>query len=293
MALTDRSAAAASTPHVDVLIVNYRSASLTELAATSVQAPTHHIFVADNSGEFADAGSSSWAREVIVNPRNLLYAAANNQLYRLCDGEFVLLLNPDVEFSTYGVSRLVEALRERSDAWGAVPKLLNLDGTPQNYYRRLPTLPAMLADRMPPLRRVFRRAWQRHLYTDLDMNTPGVVQAPPGACLLLRRSSVGERLFDDRYPLFHQDADLARRMNPGGVCVYVPAATATHIKGASLSEERKHRPLAIAASYDRSALLYAKENLRGYWLVVLVVWARRLLTIVLQPILERRRDRVR
>lgn len=267
--------------HVDVLIVNYLSGDLTLLAAAAVQAPGVHIFIADNSGELQGTETLNFATKVIHNRVNVYYAKANNDLYRLCNGEFVLLLNPDVVCCASDLIGLVHELQFSPDAWGATPRLTNVDGSDQNYYRRLPTLQSMIADRMPAARPLLRSAWRNHIYVDLDMSKPGQVQAPPGACLLLKRSTAGPTLFDERYPLFFNDADLARRLNGKGICLYVSSVRVTHLKGASLAEERKRRRYAIARSYDLSAVQYARENIRGWQAVWIICSVRRVIGWIL------------
>lgn len=267
--------------HIDVLVVSYLSNELTQRAARAVAGPGTHIFVHDNSGDLDVDDIADLAKRIVSSEKNLFYARANNDLFALCDAPFVLLLNPDAYCTNSQLHILMAALEADEGAWGVAPMLVNPDGSVQRYYRRLPTTASILADRAPALRGILRRAWSAYLYEDLDVSQPGAVEAPPGACLLLRRDRVGEFLFDERYPLFFNDTDLARRLNRSGRCLLAPQVKVEHIKGACLVEERRVRPLAVARSYDESALTYARANLPYWPVLVPVVWFRRMVSAVL------------
>ncbi|HVB28067.1 MAG TPA: hypothetical protein VNE21_09180 [Mycobacteriales bacterium] len=246
--------------HVDVLIVNYRTGPLTERAAAALAGPGVHVFVRDNSGELLAPEAAPLPAVTVGDGRNVLYAPACNELYRLCDGDLVLLANPDVELTHTGLCDLVAALRTDPGAWGATPALRNPDGTAQEYYRRLPTPASMLADRLPPLRLPLAAAWRRHVYHDRSYLKDGVVEQPPGACVLLYREE--PELFDEAFALFFNDVDLARRRNATGRhCRFVGSVTAHHVRGASLAADRRLDRYRVARAYDAAALAYARRHL--------------------------------
>jgi GT2 family glycosyltransferase len=266
---------------VDVLTVNFRTPELVEQAVAAVAGPGTRVLVYDNSGDLAP--DEHRPTEVYGDGTNRLFAAANNALFAVSDAALVLLLNPDVVLAHRDLARLVRALEERPEAWGAAPALLNPDGSLQNYARRLPTLGALLADRCPPLRWFLRRQLDWYYCRDKDLSVSGVVDQPAAACLLLRRERVAGSLFDPSYPLFFNDTDLARRLNGSGPCLYVAAVQAVHQAGASIERARSEHRSWVRRQYDDSLLRYARANLRGWQVLVPIVLARRVVARHPQP----------
>ena len=74
------------------------------------------------------------------NDENRGFAAAVNQAYARSSGEFVLLLNSDVDLTPGSLSALVRFLLDHPDVAGVGPLYLNPDGSPQPFHFRLPDL---------------------------------------------------------------------------------------------------------------------------------------------------------
>ena len=266
---------------VDVLLVNYRTPELTLRAVRHLAGPDVSFFVRDNSGDVEAAALTAAAGTAPVRLRheggNSMYAAGNNELYALGNAPYVVLLNPDVELGRDALAVMVDGLLADDSVWAVTPRLLNLDGSAQEYYRRFPTLLTVLCDRVPPLRRVFSTTWSRHVYAGEQVHRNQYVESPPGACLMIDRSQTPIPLFDDRLRLFFNDTDLCLRMAQLGRRVsVVPGATARHARGASLAEARSDDRWLVARMYDADCLRYARKHLRGWPLVALVVGCRRL-----------------
>ena len=171
---------------------------------------------------------------LVRNPRNVGFAAAVNQAYRLATGRLVLLLNSDVRFPPGTLAAMVEFLRERPDAAGVSPLYLNEDGTFQQHYVQLPSFAAMLA-LVTALRRLpgFRRALHRFQMRGEDFTRPRRLAS--GSCMLVRREALGDGpIFDERFPIYWNDAILARRLAAAGHELWmIPYAAVTHTRGAS------------------------------------------------------------
>jgi len=262
------------TPSIDVIIVNYLTGDDAVAAAREVQGPATTIWIVDNSGEVLahpPTGSS-----VLGDGTNVMYAAASNLAYDRGVADLVLLLNPDVRIARSVVEQLATALSDDPGLWAVAPRLESPNGASQPYLRRLATTAALLADLVPPLRPVLRSSYERYLCRDVDLSSTALIDQPAAACLLVRRADVGVRLFDPAYPLFFNDADLARRMaGLGRRCLYLGGLAAEHTGGASIARERVRSGRWVSEEYDRSAARYARRNLRGGWLVGCVVPVRR------------------
>src|SRR5436190_2043970 len=90
---------------ISILIVSWNTRALTEACLDSLPAAladgeTYEVIVVDNA---STDGSQELLREraevtLVVNDRNVGYAAAVNQAYERSTGRYVLLLNSDIEF---------------------------------------------------------------------------------------------------------------------------------------------------------------------------------------------------
>ena len=262
---------------VDVLIVNYRTPDLTARAVQAVAGNSIRIRIWDNSDDCPTFDGA----EVYGDHRNRYFAEGNNRLFEMGHAPFVLLLNPDVELAPETLLVMVRRLAASPVAWGITPRLVDGDGLDQNYLHGMPTTAGLLCDRLPPLRPLFRKSYAeyRSLYADLRAVTR--VEQPPAAALLLRRSEQPPSgPFDEAYPLFFNDVDLARRLNAGGSCIYAGDLTAHHLGGASLRKAgARHEP--IGAMYDAALLHYARRHLgAGYVVLRVAVLIRRAIDTV-------------
>jgi GT2 family glycosyltransferase len=169
---------------------------------------------------------------LIANSRNLGFAAAVNQGFRVLECPYVLLLNPDAVIKTS-----LEPLRQACDVphvAGVGGMLLDPSGRPQVGFmvRKLPTaavltMEALLLNRVWPGNEVNRE----YRCLRLDYTVPQRVEQPAGAFLLIRRA-VWDELegFDERFwPLWFDDVDFCRRaIDRGYTFFFSPAAVAIH-----------------------------------------------------------------
>jgi len=241
---------------ISLLVINYRSANLAagaiRTARESSSAPLQ-VVVVDNSCQAEEAESLRPIADVVIAaPRNLGYAGGINAGRRACDGDVIVVSNPDVRFGDHAIDRLVD-----TDAAVAGPALFWDDA----YRWILP--PAELQTRSEVVGRVIAsrsRAWARRrdrrrflarvAFWSLDR--PSSVRALSGAVMAIRASAFDAAGgFDERFPLYFEENDFLRRVR--GEVVYVPAARCHHLynQSAAGSEE-------AAALYAKSELLYLR-----------------------------------
>jgi len=231
-------------PLVSILIVNWNTRELVLECLRSLPrqgaAPSYEVVVVDNGS--VDGSGEALAREdgitLIRNDRNLGYAAAVNQAYRRASGDFVLLLNSDVELTPTAFSALTQFLQANPSAAGVGPLYLNVDGSPQPFHFRFPTFTMTLANGGAIAGRLLpgsKRRLRRYRMLDDDFSRPRPVPQPSASCLLLRRSVLpDDHVFDERYPIFFNDVQLARSFAERGLPLWVtPAAQVVHHSHAS------------------------------------------------------------
>ncbi len=186
--------------------------------------------------------------------RNRGFACAVNEGVRLSQGEWVLLLNPDVTVTSEFLDKalaLTERLTEEEPSAGVVGfQLCNPDGGTQLSTGCFPTLARTLARLMLPR--------SRRKYNSPSLDRRSRVDWVTGCCLLVRRAC-WEQMggLDANFFLYYEDVDLCRRARAGGWSVwYEPSLSVVH-----------HRPLhgrAVPAHLrliTRHALLtYARKH---------------------------------
>lgn len=236
---------------ISLLVVNYRSAFLACDAIRTARAAssrTLQAIVVDNSEQAAEAEAlRGVADQVIVAPRNLGYAGGINAGRRACDGDVIVVSNPDVRFGERAIDLLVEA-----DAAVAGPALFWDDAyqwmlPPAELQTRAEVIDRVIASRSRAWarRRDRRRFFARVAFWSLDRATP--IHALSGALMAIRTSALDAAGgFDERFALYFEENDFLRRVR--GQVVYVPAARCQHLYNQS------------AGGSDEAASLYAQSE---------------------------------
>lgn len=226
-----------SAADLTVVIVNWNTRDLLadclHAIARTMQASgvlTIEVIVVDNAstdGSVALVQSQfPWAK-LIVNAKNIGFAAANNQAICMASSRYILLLNSDAVVHPSALVTLVGFMEGAPHAGACGARLLNGDGTLQ------PACHPMLTPGREFWRLIFLdRLWPRATYRigQWDTVTPRRVEVIKGACLLLRRAALDRvGLLDDDYFMYTEEVDLCYRLAQAGWELwYVPAAVVTH-----------------------------------------------------------------
>jgi GT2 family glycosyltransferase len=229
---------------VSILIVNWNTRELVlsclDSLPESVGGISCEVLVVDNGSIDGSGDVLEQRRDItlIRNTRNLGYAAAVNEAYRRSSGDFVLLLNSDVDLRPGALSFLTEFLSEHPSVAGVAPLYVNPDGSPQPFHFRFPTFTMTLLNGSSVLRWLHpgsTRLLREYRMLDDDFSRPRPVPQPSSSCLLLRRSLLpNDHVFDERYPIFCNDVQLARSFADQGLTLWViPDATVIHDAHAS------------------------------------------------------------
>jgi GT2 family glycosyltransferase len=271
-------------PLVTVAIITYNGRHLLDTVLESLRTQTfedYRALVVDNASR---DGTPEWLREhwpavqVIVHPRNLGVAASLNTCLRAAKGEYVLLLNNDVELEPRCMEELVAALSAHPEAGVVGAKLLDfsrrelLDGTGDVYSW------AGFA---------YRRGQGEFDHGQYDARRE--VFGACGAAAMYRRSAfeaVGP--FDEQYFAYGEDVDWAFRAQLAGYGArYVPSAVAYHIGSASLGprvseftlyQNWRNQIWVVAKNYPASALVrHAPDLILGQLAALLVAMHQRCL----------------
>jgi len=288
---------------VDVVVVCWNDRDKIAVALDSVFALPEveadpqfaRVVVSDNG---STDGSREYLRErygervtILENGANLGFAAACNRAFAATDSPYVYLLNPDAELRPGALAAIVAFMEAHPQAGIAGSRIYNRDGSIQESCGEFDTwLGAYLRSsawgEWPVLRRFANGAELRRW----GHKTERRVDLAVGAALCIRRTLL-ERIggFDERYFLYHEEVDFAKRAAAAGAeSWYVPSSEAVHegmgsARGQYSVEARKQasrRKYWIAHHgrpwyYALVAALVGRYVLYALALVALVVSVRR------------------
>jgi N-acetylglucosaminyl-diphospho-decaprenol L-rhamnosyltransferase len=201
-----------------------------------------------------------WAR-LVENPTNVYLSPAWNQGARETKAPWLLFLNPDTEWFHGTLADYVRAARAHPRAGIVGPMIRNPDGSVYPSGRRFPSVVDAVGHAfVSPFTR--RNPFTRRYEMDgWDRTTERVVDWVSGASMLMPREAYDEvGGFDEGFPLFAEELDIARRLaTRGWQVVFTPAVEVLHEIGVSRGRSR-----AIVRMHSRSIYrYYALHRARG------------------------------
>lgn len=221
------------------------------------------VFVVDNNSV---DGSVALIREkfpqviLVENKVNAGFSRANNQAIKLCQGKYVLLLNPDTVVQEDTFSKTLAFMDAHPDAGGLGVKMVDGKGNflPESK-RGLPT-PEVAFYKIFGLSRLFQRSkrFGRYHLTYLDKNKTHSIDVLSGAFMLLRKSTLDKiGLLDEDYFMYGEDIDLSYRIVLNGEKnYYFPETTIIHYKG----ESTKKSSINYVFVFYRAMAIFARKH---------------------------------
>jgi N-acetylglucosaminyl-diphospho-decaprenol L-rhamnosyltransferase len=254
---------------LSIVILNYNTRDHLRACLQSLGQPARtEVWVVDNASSDGSAdmveAEFPWA-SLIRAPRNGGYAYGNNLALRRCQGETILLLNPDTLLPPGGLDSLADKLRQHPEAGIVGPKLLRPDGSMHLACRRSFPTPPVAFYRLSGLSRLFPRSRRFGQYnlTYVDPDQAIEVDAVCGACLVIRRAVIDRiGLLDERFFMYGEDLDWCLRARLAGWAVrYEPGVVVRHQHGAA----SRKRVLRTTFHFFRAMdLFYRKHYVRRY-----------------------------
>lgn len=209
----------------------------------------------------SDNGSADGSREfigerygervqIIENGANLGFAAACNRAFERTSSTYVYLLNPDAELKNGALREIVAFMDSHPRSGIAGSRIYNLDGTIQrDAVGEFDTWAgAFLRSSAWGEWPMFRRYANGASLREWDFAAPRRVDIVIGAAMAIRRSvldAIG--LFDERFFLYHEEVDFAKRAaDAGWETWFVPQSEAVHegrasARGSYSVDARKQR----------------------------------------------------
>lgn len=272
-------------PTLSVIIVSWNVRELLKRALHSItnswgERPGLEIIVVDNAS--SDGTPAMVERDfpdvtLIASPENRGYGAGNNQGIAAARGEYILVLNPDVELVSDALPRLVDFAEIRPEVGLVAPQLLTPEGEIQSSRRRFPTLPVLFLE-STWLQMLLPERSLRHYYAkDAPDTSTQSLDWVQGAAMLVRRSVV-EKVggFDEAFFMYSEELDWCRRIKEAGwEIVYYPEARIIHHEGKSSEQVVPARHIYFQSSkihYTRKYHGPFIAELLRLWLLGQYVW---------------------
>lgn len=258
---------------ISAIIINYNTPEITARAIDSLLSgggsAVEMILIENGSAERVPAEIISRHQiRLIDNPVNLGFAKAVNQGLLAASGDYIMLLNSDVEISFAAVREMINYLQANPQVAIIGPRLNFPDGRWQASAGRFPGFVSEFLfltklDRIFSGGRLIRKQYGR----------PTVVDWLSGGCMIFGRGLTKEiGLLDESYYFGIEDVDFCWQAKKiGRQVIYYPEALAVHAHSASM---KKIGPGAVAkrVGFDRQGIShYFKKNFPQSWLGSLVL----------------------
>ena len=217
--------------HIGIVTYNSRHDIEHCLAAVFQQTyPNYRVSIVDNA---SNDDTVQWVQQthptiaIIVNPQNIGFGRAHNQIIATIDNAHYLALNPDAILAPDYLEKLVSALETYHAGW-LTGKLLLPDG--QHLYSAGHAL----------LSNGFAFNIGYGMLDATEFNQARKIFGSPAAAVLYSAeliTDLGQPFFDETFFMYSEDTDVDwRSQHHGWDCWYIPTATATHRGSQATSE---------------------------------------------------------
>lgn len=197
----------------------------------------------------------------IFNGTNLGYGAGHNIAIReamALNSTYHLVFNADTFFDGSVLETLYRFMNRHPQMAHVMPKVLYPDGRIQRLCRSVPSFKSLFARRFLPffMHDWFRRSLSKteygnETYEDLLYNVPFL----SGCFMFFRTTCLKEvGLFDERFFLYLEDADITRRMLKKYTNVYYPYCIIYHYY-----KKGSYKSIRLTFYHIRSAITYFRK----------------------------------
>ena len=223
--------------NLSVVVLNFRTAERTiraiECLPDASDEFTIETIVVDNG---SNDGSAETIRKrfpqmhIVELPTNMGFSAGMNAGIRAASGDFILLLNSDIEAEPGSVVKLIEFMRDNPNVGLTAPLLVDENGKPNRSLLVQPTLSGVF---IPLLGKLRYKQWRHRIGVE-----PLDVEATEGAAVFVKREAVDRAgLLDEGFFFYHEIVEWCMRIRDNGYRVaIVPRAKMKHSRGKSTEE---------------------------------------------------------
>jgi len=216
--------------NLSIIIVNYNTKDLTLSCIDSIVKSkpkvSYEVIVVDNGSHEKLSKLKNY--RLIENKNNLGFAKAVNRGIKTARGKYVLLLNSDTKVGVGSIDQLYEFVLSHPDAGMVGPRLTNKDGSTQSSAYHFPTLFGAIREFWFDEKNVYEK------YSPGEKSEVKVDALVMAAVLITPKALEKVGLLDEKYFMYFEDLDYARRLKKSGLKVYYYSKSIVdHIHGAS------------------------------------------------------------
>jgi GT2 family glycosyltransferase len=256
---------------LSIIYINYNTRGLLKQSLKHLfyinPAVDFEVIVVDNH---STDGSTEMVREkfpqvrLIESMDNYGYAAGVNLGIAEATGNYVAVFNPDIFINKGSIEAAVNYLDNNPDAGLVGPKLVNADGSLQYSCYAFPNFYT------PLLRRTFlgktlfgKKGLDRYLMKNFDHAESCEVDWLLGGALFARVSALKKvGLLDERFFLYFEDTDLARKLKASGYrIIYLPSAKIVHLH----RRESADTSLIKSLIFKKATRIHIASAIKYFW----------------------------
>ncbi|MBI4009255.1 glycosyltransferase [Candidatus Roizmanbacteria bacterium] len=199
---------------------------------------SYEVIIVDNASlkKVPESALISPYVKIIKNSENYGYGKGLNQGVKIARGKYVIISNPDVEFSSDSIKILLDRFKKDDKIGVIAPQLVSKDGKTLQSISGMPYLPKAIfifsfLSRLWPNNSVLTK----YHNINLDRNREQYVDVVGGACMMVKRS-IFDRAggFDERFFMYFEEADFCFRVKKLGFKIlYFSKAKVVHLIGRS------------------------------------------------------------
>ncbi len=244
---------------LSIVIVSYNIRYFLEqclyaVQRASAQLQTEVYVVDNNSTDGSVAYLSALFPEVhfIANKQNLGFAKACNQPLPLCQGKYILFLNPDTIVAEDTFSACVQFMDANEKAGALGCRMIDGAGNFLQESKRSFPSASVSFYKLSGLSSLFPSStkFNKYVLGHLPEDQVHMVDVLCGAFMMVRQDVLLKlKGFDEDYFMYAEDIDLSYRIKKAGYRnYYFPGTTIVHFKGeSSKQDENKHLHLFYGA----------------------------------------------
>lgn len=216
-------------------IVTYNNKDIIERTIKSVLDCTKgvefELFVVDNGSTdgTAELIEKSFPQVKVIRSENNGFGAGHNKVLPLLDSKYHVVINPDIILKSDVITELSLFADGHEDVGLLSPQIRFEDGRIQQLGKRNPTLRYLASHRFhkgdEPSKTMIE-----YCMLDKTGNEPFEITNATG-CFMFFRTSVFKQLggFDERFFMYLEDCDIARRVSQKYKALHYPAADVYHL----------------------------------------------------------------
>ena len=226
----------------------------------------YEVFVVDNNSEdgSADMVEKEFPRaRLLRNEYNVGFAKANNQAIEKSQGDFILLLNPDMQVRQNTLFKMLVWMKANPRANVAGCHLVDEEGATVEHIRRWPSLINQLAIVLK-LPHFLPFVLNKYLFKNFDYKKEARVNSVRGGFFFVNacKDNRVPLWLDEQYFVWFEEVDFCKQIyKQGGEVWYTPVTECVDYVGQSFKQISR----GLAQSYFRASMLKYFKKWHPKW----------------------------